>query len=136
MSAPVDELFGAPGAAPRERNRLGGLVPMLVVSLAVSFLCPLLLAWETARVALLGGPDWGAAVILLTVPAALGVLWVWQRADEERERSVAAEDDSGRIRAGRLRRLAYLGLVYCLVAMIVQTWIVGRMLVESGAGAG
>ncbi len=136
MSAPVDELFGAPGAAAPERDRLRGLVPILLGSLAVSFLCPVLLAWETARVAVLGEPDWGAAVILLTVPAALGVLWVWQRADEERERSVAAEDEPGRIKAGRLRRLAYLGLVYCLVAMIVQTWIVGRMLVESGAPDG
>ncbi len=136
MSTPVDELFGGQGPAAPEPDRLRGLVWLLVGSMAISFVCPVILAWEMARITATGVPDWGAVLLFLTVPAAIGVLWVWQRADEERDRSAAAGDMRARTRAHRLRQLAYLGLLYCLVSMMVQGWELGSLLAEATPDGG
>lgn len=135
MSGPVDELFGAGPVRPPEPDRLGGLGRMLVGSIVLNLALPLLLAWEVARVTWSGVPDWAAAGLLLTVPSAMVTLWVWQRADEERVRASSAGDEEGRIRAGRLRRLAGLGLLFCMVAMSGQTWVLG-MMIRNATGEG
>jgi hypothetical protein len=109
-------------------DRLRGLSRLFAGATVVSLLCPVAGVWELVRFRVSGTPDLLAPFTLLTVPAALATLWVWQRTDEERERAVASGDDIVRIRAARLRKAAFGMLLFATGSMIAQLWVLGSII--------
>ena len=112
MSETVDALFGGEKPGPRGES-LGRLRVLLGVA---------------------GVLDVFGVFCFLSVPGALLTLWVWHRADEELTRAQTDGDGESARSARRLKNVAFGLIGWAMLAMFVQTIVIGILLGQDPTG--
>lgn len=134
----VDELFGDAPPPPPE-DPLRPVRRLLLLAFLLDGLAGAVFVFEVVWVLVTGALSPVVWLGLLTAPAAVFTLYVWQRGDELVQRAEAEGDGVLARAAGRVRRLTLVVLLFCMMSLLVQLSAVSSFLaylMGDGTGSG
>jgi len=123
----VDELFGE-GPPPAPVDPLRPVRRLLLLALLLDLFAGAVFVFEVGWVMFTGALSPVVWLGLVTAPAAVFTLYVWQRADEVLQRAEAEGDGLGALAAARVRRLTLVVLLFCMTSLLLQLGAVSTFL--------